>query len=309
MSPDSTMLETFSQSRLQAAGPHEMSDALENAKIVYFPECPVELPDATDLDNLREQLPEQLERKNASYYPQSDQVRGLRKGTSLQTLSRRVLKHHSSVVSDFLNQAMPDLFRDVRIGTSSFRPLEERGRKLKPHASNELIHVDAGAYGATNGDRILRFFVNVNPAVDRVWASKGSFRQLFEEYGEQAGLSGTGNDLGHLDKSAMGKLRTLILKGLSHLGVPQATVIDSSPYDRAMRRFHNFMKDSPEFQHDLTSRQEYRFPPYSAWMVLTDAVSHACLSGRHALTLTCLVPLGNCRHPELAPFNILRQTS
>ncbi len=303
------MLETFSQSRLQAAGPHEMSDALENAKIVYFPECPVELPDATDLDNLREQLPEQLERKNASYYPQSDQVRGLRKGTSLQTLSRRVLKHHSSVVSDFLNQAMPDLFRDVRIGTSSFRPLEERGRNLKPHASNELIHVDAGAYGATNGDRILRFFVNVNPAVDRVWASKGSFRQLFEVYGEQAGLSGTGNDLGHLDKSAMGKLRTSILKGLSHLGVPQATVIDSSPYDRAMRRFHNFMKDSPEFQHDLTSRQEYRFPPYSAWMVLTDAVSHACLSGRHALTLTCLVPLGNCQHPELAPFNILRQTS
>ena len=303
------MLETFSQSRLQAAGPHEMSDALENAKIVYFPECPVELPDATDLDNLRQQLPEQLERKNASYYPQSDQVRGLRKGTSLQTLSRRVLKHHSSVVSDFLNQAMPDLFRDVRIGTSSFRPLEERGRNLKPHASNELIHVDAGAYGATNGDRILRFFVNVNPAVDRVWASKGSFPQLFEEYGEQAGLSGTGNDLGHLDKSAMGKLRTSILKGLSHLGVPQATVIDSSPYDRAMRRFHNFMKDSPEFQHDLTSRQEYRFPPYLAWMVLTDAVSHVCLSGRHALTLTCLVPLGNWRHPEFAPFNILRQTS
>ena len=308
MTPGQTMLETFSQSRLQTAGPHDISDALENAKIVYFPECPVELPDATDLDNLREQLPAQLERKNASYYPQSDQVRGLRKGTPLQTLSRRVLKHHSGVVSDFLNQAMPDLFSDVRIGTSSFRPLEERGRSLKPHASNELIHVDAGAYGATNGDRILRFFVNVNPAVDRVWASKGSFGQLFKEYGEQAGLSGAGNGSGHLDKSAMDKLRTSILMGLSHLGVPQATVIDSSPYDRAMRRFHNFMKDSPEFQHDLANRQEYRFPPYSAWMVLTDAVSHACLSGRHALTLTCLVLLANCRHPELAPFNILRQT-
>jgi hypothetical protein len=303
------MLETFSQSRLQAAGPHEMSDALENAKIVYFPECPVDLPDATDLESLRKQLPAQLERKNASYYPQSDKVRGLRKGTPLQTLSRRVLKHHSRVVSDFLNQAMPDLFSGVRIGTSSFRPLEERGRNLKPHASNELIHVDAGAYGATNGDRILRFFVNVNPTEDRVWVSKGSFWQLFEEYGEQAGLNGTGKKSGHLDKSTMGRLRTSILKGISRVGVPQATVIDSSPYDRAMRKFHNFMKDSPAFQHDLAHRQEYRFPPYSAWMVLTDAVSHACLSGRHALTLTCLVPLGNCRHPELAPFNILSQAS
>ncbi len=303
------MLETFSQSRLRAAGAHEISDALENAKIVYFPECPVELPDSADLDTLREHLPAQVERKNASYYPESDQVRGLRKGAPLQSLSRRVLSKHSSVVSDFLNQAIPDLFHEARIGTSSFRPLEEKGRDLKPHASNELIHVDAGAYGATNGDRILRFFVNVNPTENRVWVSKGSFWRLFEKYGEQAGLKGKGNGPGHLDKSAMGRLRTSILQGLSRIGLPQATVIDSSPYDRAMRRFHNFMKDTPAFRDDTVDREEFRFPPFSAWMVLTDAVSHACLSGRHALTLTCLVPLRNCRHPELAPFNILHQAS
>ena len=176
------MLETFSQSRLRAAGPHEIADALENARIVYFPECPIALPDTGDLENLRKQLPAQLKRKNASYYPQSDQVYGLRKGTPLHSLSRRVLSNHSSMVSAFLVQTIPDLFHGAKIGTSSFRPLEERGRSLNRHASNELIHVDAGAYGATNGNRVLRFFVNINPTEDRVWVSKGSFGQLLSKW-------------------------------------------------------------------------------------------------------------------------------
>jgi hypothetical protein len=41
-------------------------------------------------------------------------------------------------------------------------------------------------------------------------------------------------------------------------------------------------------------------------MVLTDMVSHACLSGQHALVNTFLPRLEACRLPELAPINILR---
>jgi hypothetical protein len=38
-------------------------------------------------------------------------------------------------------------------------------------------------------------------------------------------------------------------------------------------------------------------------MVLTDGVSHACISGQHALVDTFLVPLRNCRRP--APYHLL----
>jgi hypothetical protein len=41
-------------------------------------------------------------------------------------------------------------------------------------------------------------------------------------------------------------------------------------------------------------------------MVLTDMVSHASVSGQHALVYTALVNLESCRLPELAPINILR---
>jgi len=62
---------------------------------------------------------------------------------------------------------------------------------------------------------------------------------------------------------------------------PMARVIDTSPYDRRMRRFHNWMKDTPAFQQ--APHHRFSFAPFSAWMVLTDGVSHACVSGQHAL--------------------------
>ncbi|MGH8622000.1 MAG: Kdo hydroxylase family protein [Burkholderiales bacterium] len=82
-------------------------------------------------------------------------------------------------------------------------------------------------------------------------------------------------------------------------------MIDSSPCDRAMRQFHKFMKDEPRFRDDTSSEVEIRFAPFSAWMVFTDMVSHASLSGQHALVNTFLLRLGNCRLPHLAPYRIL----
>jgi len=82
--------------------------------------------------------------------------------------------------------------------------------------------------------------------------------------------------------------------------------MDSSPYDRAMRRFHNYMKDTPSFQSATEGHREFRFKPFTAWMVFTDMVSHACIEGQHALVDTFVVPLRSCRLPELAPINLLK---
>jgi hypothetical protein len=43
--------------------------------------------------------------------------------------------------------------------------------------------------------------------------------------------------------------------------------------------------------------------------VFTDMVSHACLSGQHAFIWTAIIPLENCRHPEMAPINIMRNAA
>ena len=166
------------------------------------------------------------------------------------------------------------------------------------------MHIDAGAYGATNGDRILRFFVNLNPDTDRVWGTKGSFRSLFEKYGEfSAAARGNKNQIS-VDKGIGDRCFSRLVSGLGKL-YPLAKVIDSSPYDRAMRRIHNYMKESSEFRDDLSEYREMRFPPFSAWSVFTDGISHSVVSGQHALITTALIPLENCRDSEEVPFHIL----
>jgi 3-deoxy-D-manno-oct-2-ulosonic acid (Kdo) hydroxylase len=296
------MLLSYSPAELSGLGPHEMSDALERGAIVHFPECPLPLPPSADLEYLRERLPRQLHVKNVSYHPESDRLHGVKDDVELHERAHAVLKAHSRNVEAFLQSAIPSLTAGWTVGTSSFRPIEERGRNLSPHASNELVHVDAGAYGATQGDHILRFFVNVNPTVDRVWATKGPFAQLYERYGAAAGIAGAHR----LERGAFDRMRTGVLKSLVRVGVKEAMIVDSSPYDRLMRRFHNYMKDTPEFQAGRDDYEELRFEPYTAWMVFTDTVSHASVSGQHALVNTFLVRLRACRLPELAPINILR---
>ncbi len=298
------MLEVFDQRRLEHTAPDEIGDLLEAGNIVQFDPCPIELPGDDALETLRRDLPEQLKLKNVSYHPEADKVKGLGRNAPITDLAREVLVSHSDRVTAFLKQIMPTLTRNMRVGTSSFRPIEERGRNLKPHASNELIHIDAGAYGATNGDRLLRFFVNVNPSVDRVWRTKGALPELLQRYAKEAGIAP--EQVGRLEKGITGHLRTATLRGIAKLGIPLATVLDSSPYDQTMRRLHNFMKDTPGFQHDPIGHHEFRFAPFTAWMVFTDMVSHACVSGQHAFIYTAVLPLENCRRPDLAPINLLR---
>ena len=301
------MLQEYDEQQVRDLAPDELGDALEKGNIVKFPTCPIELPTGEQLQLLRDELPKALKKKNVSYHPEADRVVGLEKDSPIEELVYDILATQRNRITEFLRRAMPTLAENMRAGTCSFRPIEEQGRNLKPHASNELVHIDAGAYGATNGDRILRFFININPRKDRVWATKGAFPELFEKFGREAGLH---EDLTPtLERGLGGRFRTSLLNGMAKIGMPLATVLDSSPYDRVMRKFHNYMKDTPEFQQNPENHQVINFEPFSAWMVFTDMVSHASVSGQHALVYTTLVPLEACRLPELAPFNILKEAA
>ncbi len=299
------MLETFDEARLAAAGPRTLSDLLEQGRIVYLPRCPVPLPADADLDMLRNDLAAHIKRKNVSYHPEADSVSGLDKSAPVYATTHRVLTQLRNDIAAWTRHTMPELLRHADIGTCSFRPVEEAGRTIDAHKASELIHIDAGAYGATNGDRILRFLINANPTRERVWASKGDFRSVFARHAAPAGFTGPGSRMGRLDKNLFDNLLSGVIHTLS-AAVPMAKVLDTSPYDRAMKRFHDYLKDNPAFQNEIETHVEVRFAPRSAWMVFADGVSHGCLSGQHCFIWTALTPLANARYPELAPMNVLR---
>ena len=299
------MLDTFDATRLATAGPRDLSDALERGGIVYLPSCPVPLPAAADLDLLRNELPAHMKRKNVSYHPEGDSVSGLSSSAAIYGTTHRVLTRLREDIAAWTRRAMPELMAGADIGTCSFRPMEEAGRAIDAHQASELVHIDAGAYGATNGDRILRFLINANPQRDRVWASKGSFASVFARHAARAGFTGPGGHVGRLDKNVFDRLLSALIRALS-AAVPLAKVLDTSPYDRAMKRFHDYLKDNPDFQAEIETHVELRFAPASAWMVFADGVSHGCLSGQYCFIWTALVPLANMCFPELAPINVLR---
>jgi hypothetical protein len=298
------MNEPYRLQNFDGATPQDIEDAMERADVVFFERCPVELPSAEDLEFLRSGLPGQLKAKNISYHPESDSVPKFEASPDVTHRVERILRTQGQRVEAFLKTMLPDFVPGWSLGTTSFRPIEEQGRDLKPRSSNELVHIDAGAYGATNGARIFRFFVNVHPTEPRIWGTKGRFRDLMRERRELWEAARAGRDSVPLRRSPLDNAYSGLVAAFSKL-YPLARVIDSSPYDRSMRRIHNCMKEDPRFRDDPTGYREIHFPPMSAWMVFTDGVSHSVLKGQYAFVTTALVPLENCRIPELSPFNIL----
>jgi hypothetical protein len=294
---------TFTTGQLSAGV--SITEALESNHIVFFPSSPVPLPDGATLRYLRTELPARLKLKNISYHPEVDRITGFAGDAATARRLTRILKEHLTGVSAFLRGQIPHLTEEWTVGTCSVRPIQERGRNLTPHASNELMHVDAGAYGATDGDRILRFFVNFSDQEDRVWATQGPIERIVERFGREAGLlDPQGRLVRRLIKGPADRAVSTVVQGLAHLN-PLARVLDTSPYDRAMRRLHNYMKDNPAFREDRRDYEEIRFPPYSAWMVFTDGLSHASLSGQFALVTTIIVRRRRMQYPQFSPFNVL----
>lgn len=298
------MNENLALKRFDDASPDEIENAMERSEVVFFERCPVELPSEADLELLRSAGSGPLRAKNVSYHPESDSVPRFDASPQIKARVEDVLRTHGRRVERFLARTLPDLVPGWSLGTTSFRPVEERGRGLAPRSSNELVHIDAGAYGATNGARILRFFVNVHPSRDRVWGTKGSFHDLMSRHEALWRAARGKHDRVSLRRGPMDNMFSSTIRKLSSV-YPLARVIDSSPYDRAMRRIHNYMKEREQFRDGKADYREIRFPPMSAWMVFTDGVSHSVLEGQHALVTTALIPLENCRIPELAPYYVL----
>jgi 3-deoxy-D-manno-oct-2-ulosonic acid (Kdo) hydroxylase len=78
------------------------------------------------------------------------------------------------------------------------------------------------------------------------------------------------------------------------------------PYDEFMRRCHDLMKEDIDFQEN-TAKQYWEFAPNSSWLVITDCVSHAVLSGHYALEQTFLIPEDALVLPQRSPLAILER--
>jgi hypothetical protein len=182
---------------------------------------------------------------------------------------------------------------------ASYRPLEEKGRDLPIHKRNDLMHVDAFPSRPTFGGRILRVFTNINPVRPRVWETTDKFPMLVKTFADDAGLPTFARESG----SAGEKLRKAFAPVFRAVGVKG---MDRSAYDRFMLKFHDYLKENDEYQ-TKWPKVRMEFPPGSTWMVYTDQVPHAAMSGQFMTEQTFIIPVKAMVTPDRCPLRVLEK--
>jgi hypothetical protein len=268
---------------------------LEAGNILSFPQQPFVIPQG-DRDFLlgRTQTSSALH-KNIAYRPAEDRITGLAKSEEREAARlRAILKNYSQSATKFLGELLPPYAGKWKLDFASFRPLEERGRPARLHARNDLPHFDSFPTRPTNGDRILRFFTNLNPSQNRVWNTSQTFEAIGPHFAKTLGLPRPRSS-NRLARSLRGLAGALRLPGAHR-----------SPYDSFMHRCHNAMKEDSAFQ-ESCPKQRWEFPPGSSWIVFTDGASHAVLEGQYALEQTFIIARAAMVEPQRSPISVLER--
>lgn len=263
---------------------------LEAGNILFFPRTPFVFPQSDRELLLGQRQTSSAFHKNVAYRPSEDRITGLDStDTPDAERLRAILRNYSQSVVQFLTGLLTPYAGNWKLDFASFRPLEEKGRPARLHARNDLPHFDSFPTRPTHGDRILRYFTNINPTQSRAWVTSETFEALGPRFAQSIGLpKGGANPWRSL-------ARALHLPGANR-----------SPYDRFMHRCHNAMKEDSAFQ-QACPKQRWEFPPDANWIVFTDSVSHAVLEGQYALEQTFIISRGAMVAPERAPIAVLER--
>ena len=273
----------------------ELCTELEAGNIVLMPSSPILIP-GEDRDLLfgRRQARSPYH-KNIAYRPTEDRITGASGSSEAESeQARRILRDYSRRVTEFLSNLLSPYATKWKLDYASYRPIEEKARPARLHARNDLLHFDSFPTRPTNGARILRFFTNINPAESRVWVTSQTFEAFGPRFAQAAGLA---------NSSGREALTRRVRSFARTLGIP---VFSRPPYDELMHRCHNLMKEDTNFQ-ETAPKQRWEFAPNSSWIVFTDCVSHAVLSGQYALEQTFLIPQDVLAEPKRSPLAILEK--
>jgi hypothetical protein len=198
-----------------------------------------------------------------------------------------MLARFSDEAEAFVRRTCPAYADRLRVGRTSFRPVEIAGRESSWRKDDTRLHVDSFPATPVQDQRILRVFANVNPdGRPRSWRVGEDFRGLAARFAPRLRAPMPG---------------TALLLHVLHL-----TKTRRSPYDALMLQLHDRMKEDTAYQ-SAAPQQPFDFPPGSAWIAFTDQVSHAAMSGQHQLEQTFLLPVGAMLDEQRSPLRILER--
>lgn len=261
-----------------------LTEALEQGKLIYLPK--LAFPIGADKQYFLDPALLAKGRKNISFNKATQSLKGAateQSAAALSTLMQDFVEKSESLVG----QLLPHYKGQLITGRTSFRPASIEKRKSSNSKDDTLLHVDAFPSQPLSGWRILRVFSNVNPAgMPRRWHLGESFDEVIAQFAKP------------IRRPFPGKHWVMKAFGI--------TKQKRSLYDHYMLNMHNNMKSDDKYQKKAI-QHTIDFPPNTTWLVFTDQVSHAALSGQHLLEQTFYLPPEMQLHPEHSPLQKLER--
>lgn len=256
--------------------------SLEEGKVLHFPELSFPLfpeeksfcsPDAVDPES-----------KIIMYDFKKDLLQGALCEEERESLHlKNFLRRYALVSRKFVASLIPQYASSLIVAETSLRPLD-----INPfHKKRGRLHVDASPENPTKGYRLLRLFTNINQhGRPRLWRIGEPFERVVKRFAHKisAPLPGSASLLKFFKMTR--QLRT--------------------PYDHYMLGMHNKMKQDDIYQ-SVVEKEETSFAAGSSWLVYTDQVSHAVLSGQHVLEQTFYLPPLSMQDKGTAPLHVLEK--
>lgn len=267
---------------------HEQETAisdLESGKIIFCPQLSFNIDPSERMLFIPYLINKKT--KNISFNSKNNRLKGIKADPNHQMRLKSLLTRFSKQANYFMRSLFSQYTNSLTIGRTSYRPVQIRNRKTSARKDDRRLHVDAFAANPNQGHRIVRLFCNINPYGEhRVWRIGESFEKVAQRF------------LPKINKPIPGSA-----KFLHWLGITKSI---RTHYDHIMLKIHDGMKLDMDYQKQVKYK-EISFPPGTSWIVSTDQVSHAAISGQYLLEQTFYLPTTAMTNPQIAPLHILEK--
>lgn len=259
-------------------------DGLENGNVLFFPKLDFRISEK-ELSYFSPSLVTE-DRKNVSFDLAKDELKGCLGGLEAIESIHEMMKRYAKCANDFVLRLFPEYKGHLKLARTSFRPVEIQGRKSPSYRKDDtLLHLDSFPATPTKGSRILRLFTNINPNdTPRVWKVGEPCEAVLKKFAPKVAMP-----------------FPLYRKLLASLGITKSYRI---LYDHYMLAIHNKMKGDKRYQ-ELVDQELIEFPSKSSWMVFTDQVSHAALSGQYVLEQSFYLSIEGQKDERKSPLKML----
>jgi hypothetical protein len=262
-----------------------LEEVLEGGNVLYFPQLPFRFADA-EQKFLSERWSDG-KAKNISYRGASAPIRGAQGTPKELGELTAVLARFADSAESLVKVLFPRYVGFLRRGFTSYRTARVEGRVTSWRKDDTRLHVDAFPSNPTGGMRLIRVFTNVNPEeLPRVWRVGEPFPQHAEKF--------------------FPKTRQPLPGWAWLLETLRLTKSRRTDYDHFMNQLHDLGKADLDYQ--ATSPQRtFPFPAGTSWVVFSDQVLHAVMSGQFMLEQTFYLDPEHLVRPESGPLRVLER--